>query len=206
MAKDDWFRNETWNDAIEAEFQQKLKRARDKSQYLRIQASYLAGTFPEVALRLLDQYFLLGDHFDMAQAYVDKARALLSLDNVEEALVSYEAALAREQAYPNLKTGAYLDYVSLILAEKRVSLYPAALDVLNRNNDRLIFPIDRFRANGARALILQQMGASTEARDAARLAVAATAETKSGFRFHPKIGLVKDRDSDFARQIAALAK
>jgi hypothetical protein len=38
MNRDDWFRNTTWNDKIAAQFEAKLKRARQKGQYIRIQA------------------------------------------------------------------------------------------------------------------------------------------------------------------------
>lgn len=99
----DWFRNTTWNDTIERTFDEKLGRARKRDQYLRIQACTLAHSHPEVALRLLDRYFALNDDFDHAQAHVDRATALLSLGRVDEALAAYEAALARESAFPNLR-------------------------------------------------------------------------------------------------------
>jgi hypothetical protein len=77
----DWFRNTSWDPEIENAFFKKLARARDKCQYLRVQASTLSSRSPDVALRLLDQYFSLGEHFDIAQAYVDRATAFLRLNH-----------------------------------------------------------------------------------------------------------------------------
>src|SRR5207248_662790 len=92
----EWFRNATWNAAVAQVFEEKLRRARRKEQYLRIQASTLAASHPQVALDLLERYFALPDQFDQAQACVDRAQALLALDRTDGAIESYEAALARE--------------------------------------------------------------------------------------------------------------
>ena len=59
-----------------------------KSQYLRIQASTLASRNPEIALRLLDQYFDLGEHFDLAQAYAERATAYVTLDRIDLAIAA----------------------------------------------------------------------------------------------------------------------
>ena len=68
MSREDWYRNEEWNEEIEEAFFVKLKRARRKEQYLRIQASIIAPIYPNIALSLLKQYFTLDDNFDHAQA------------------------------------------------------------------------------------------------------------------------------------------
>jgi tetratricopeptide (TPR) repeat protein len=205
VAGDDWFRNTTWNAEIEATFQQRLRRARDKSQYLRIQATCLAESNPKAALDLLDQYFTLGVQVDTAQAYVDRAKALRALGNVRGALSSYEAALDRECQLPSYKTQAYLDYACLVVECSMVSLYGRALEILEVHRDRPRFPIERYRAFGARALILSHLGREREARAAAESATTAAQETQSGFRYHQKLGLVQGPNDDFAKRVAALA-
>ncbi len=205
MARGDWFRNTTWNDEIELNYRHRLRRARDKSQYLRIQASYLTESYPEVALRLLDQYFSLGDHFDTARAYVEKGRAMIAFRDVEGALSSYEAALVQEDLRPSVKTQAYLEFACLVVETPVAPLYRRALEILESHCDRPMFPVDRYRANGARALLLQHFGHIQEARDAANAAMAAARETQSGFPYHQNLGLVKGTEDAFAKRVAELA-
>jgi len=101
MARGDWFRNTDWNPEIKANFYKKLARARKKGQYLKIQAYFLSGTFPQVALGLLEEYFATGDKFFLASAFVIQASAHLLLGNIEEAFRSYERALNREKEFPH---------------------------------------------------------------------------------------------------------
>lgn len=203
MSRDSWFRNTDWNDAIAAAFDEELKRARDKNQYLRIQAGTLAPTHPQVALSLLDRYFALGENFDMAQAHVDRATAHLALGDLESAFVSYEAALARERVHPNLRTNAYLDLPYLIAINEASDRFEQALLLLSDSVDQLMFPVDRFKHHAARAIIL----ASTDrglATQEAKLALEAAASDHSGFRYHPKIGLVSDRHAPALSKLRGL--
>jgi tetratricopeptide (TPR) repeat protein len=186
----DWFRNQEWDDGIERMFEEKLRRARRKEQYLRIQACTLAHSHPDVALRLLDRYFQLHNDFDHAQAHVDRATALLALGRVREALDAYEAALSREAVFPNLKTQAYLDHPFIVATRGIRDQYLRARELLELHESRLMFPADHFRWHAAHALIAATTGESDFARDHAERALEAASRDHSGFRYHPSVGLV----------------
>jgi tetratricopeptide (TPR) repeat protein len=205
MARDDWFRHTDWNAEIEAAFFEKLRRARDKKQYLRIQANTIAGRMPEVALLLLDEYFALGDHFDQAQAHADRASAYLAKGDIEHAIAAFEAALAREEQYPRLLTYAYLDLPFLIASRRIEPRYKQALELLERYKARLTFPVDHFRWHAANALILSAQAQTASAREHARLALAAAAKDHSGFRYHPSVGLVDTKYEDIRHQLSVAA-
>ena len=205
MSQLDWFRNTSWDAKVEAAFFARLARARDKAQYLRIQASTLASSCPRVALRLLERYFALGEDFDMAQAHADRATAYLSLGQVDSAILAYEAALAREATHPNLLTQAYLELPFLIATRRLSEHYDRAVAVLESHKHRLMFPKDRFQWNCAAALIRSDQGDRRAAQDYARNALAASTETNSGFRYHPKVGLVTSTDDALFRRLSKLA-
>src|SRR5438094_9240578 len=122
MGRDDWWHNTSWNEDIEAAFFKKYARARNKSFYLRNQARFLASSCPEVALRLLDQYFALGADSSEAEAHFYRARAYLALRNVEAAILSFEATLAREEAAPLFRTWAFHE-LPVLVATERVSAH-----------------------------------------------------------------------------------
>jgi tetratricopeptide (TPR) repeat protein len=189
----DWFRNTTWDEAIERHFNAKLDRARRKEQYLRIQACTLARSHPEVALRLLDRYFLLKDDFDHAQAHVDRATALLALGRIDEAVESYRAALTREAEFPNLQTQAYLDLPYLIATRGIRDNYGYAMELLEKYRGRLMFPVDHFRWHAACALIAAEIHDPAAAKTHAQHALEAAALDHSGLRYHPTVGLVTEQ-------------
>jgi len=189
----EWFRNTTWDESVERAFEENLRRTKRKEQYLRIQACTLADSRPDIALKLLDRYFQLPDDFDHAQAYVDRATALLALGRVNEAMAAYEAALAREAAFPNLRTGAWLDLPFLIASRGIREFYDRALDLLHTHEGRLMFPVDHFRWQAAHALIAAESREPGVAKVHAERALEAAAREHSGFRYHPGIGLVGEQ-------------
>jgi len=201
----DWFRNTIWNEAIEQSFNEKLHRARRKEQYLRIQACTLARSHPDVAIRLLDRYFSLKDDFDHAQAYVDRATALLTLGRTNEAVESYSAALAREVEFPNLLTQAYLDLPYLIATRGIRERYSYAMRILEQHKARLMFPVDHFRWHAACALITAETHDDVTAKAHAQRALEAAALDHSGFRYHPTVGLVTDQYDDLVQKLKQYA-
>ena len=197
MGRDEWFRNKTWDATTEARFFEKLRRARDKAQPLRIQASYLVNTNPTSALALLDKYFALGDHIDKAQAFLDQAEAHLALGSQEEALQSLRNALQREREFPNVKTQAWSRY-ALLVAERRLDhLYDSVLHILRENPlQSHSLPVDGFCWNSAFALIADAQGLRDHAAESAAKALHFAELMHSGFRYHPNVGLVgSDYDS-----------
>jgi tetratricopeptide (TPR) repeat protein len=204
MKRDDWYRNTEWNDEIEETFFSRLKRTRDKSQYLRIQACTILSTHPHVALRLLDQYFNLGEHFDLAQAYVDCADAYLAIGEVDRSIKCYESALDREKIYPQVKTNAYLDFPFVVAINNLEPYYLKCINILTENNSRLKFPIDFFLWHAAYALIHLDLGNISEAKKHSTSALEFAKKDHSGFRYHPGVGLVGDKYEDIRDKLVML--
>jgi hypothetical protein len=200
----DWFRNKTWNEAVERSFNSKLERARRKEQYLRIQACTLARSHPEVALKLLDRYFSMNDDFDRAQAHVDRATALLALGRVNDAIDSYKAALMREGVSPSVQTQAYLELPYLIATRGIREKYGYAIELLDKHRGRLMFPVQYFRWHAAHALIAADSSDAPTAKTHAEDALDAGALDHSGFRYHPRIGLVTEQHDNLLQKLRSL--
>lgn len=201
MARDDWFRNATWNEQIAARFEERLRRSRSKNQHLRIQALTLVETHPKVALQLLDRYFLLGDNFDNALAHEVRAKAYLALDRTEDAIAAYEAALQCEVERPSVLSQASLDFHYLVAVRGLVPHFKRALEVLAKLPDPVAFPVSRFKSHAARALISAAGGDIGEARLEAKRALEAASEQRSEFQHHRKLGLVTPAHAEVIKRL-----
>ena len=205
MGRHDWYRNTTWDAQIEADFFARLQRARtQKSQYLRIQASSLRERHPDVALRLLEQVFAVGDAFDLAPALVDRAHALLALGQVDAAMESFEQAIAREQEFPGIRTHAWLDLPFEIATRGLRARYDRAFELLEAFKPRLMWPRDGFRWHAAAALMQRDRGALELAQAHAREALAEAGRDDSGFAHHPDLGLVGDDYAGLRGELAGM--
>lgn len=185
-------------------FFEKLKRARRKEQYLRIQACTIASTEPDVALSLLEQYFQLKDDFDHARAYCDMATAYIAKGQIKNAISSYVKALERESVFPNLKTEAYILYPMLIVEYKLTDLYQSANEALDEHQERVMFPVDHFRWHAAKAIISADSGNNEQAVNHAGHALDAAQIKKSGFRFHQSLGLVGKEYKGVVNELRAI--
>lgn len=186
-------------------FYAKLRRARNKGQPLRIQAIHLAKRHPDVALRLLEQYFELGEQPDAAAAYVTRAEIYRDTGNIDAALDAFEGALAEQALQPGYRTSSWLGFAMLVAEAGLTVHYSRALEILQREVPQAAFPVERHHGHGARALILDDIGQADAAQAAARSATAAANESYSGFRNHPTLGLATVVDSLFDRRVADLA-
>jgi tetratricopeptide (TPR) repeat protein len=191
LADQDWFRNNSWSEAIERRFEEKLRRARQhKSQYLLIQAGTLARSEPEIALRLLERYFALDDKFGWAQAYCCQATAFIKLERIHDAITAYEHALAREAEFPHYKTNAYIELPFLVATRAVCEQFDRASELLEMHKSRLMFPVDRFQGYAAQALIANARSDAVLASDQAVQALNEARRGHSGFRYHAHLGLV----------------
>ena len=185
MSRDDWYRNEEWNEQIESAFFANLKRARSlRDQYIVVQALILTQRHPSVALRLIDHYFeTRKESFHDTRALSAKAQALRKLGKVEQAIKTYHDLLTAELNCPNFQTNSYVEYPYFIATSEIKAEYKFALDVLARNYSQATFPLINFMWHAAKALIEKSAEHAEKALHFAQV-------KKSGFRFHQDLGLV----------------
>jgi hypothetical protein len=113
----------------------------------------------------------LGDKFDLAQAFVDQARAFLTLGKVDRVVHSLDQALQREQEFPHVKTGAWSEFAMLIATERLRARFEDAIRVLQANQGILMFPVDQFQWHAAYALIMKELDDGEAAKAHARQAL-----------------------------------
>ena len=196
MARNDWFRNLTWNDAIATVFFAKLQRSRGKSQYLKIQAGTLAHKYPRIALELLDRYFELDDRFFDAEAFCIQAQSYEALGRVSDALAAYDRALQLERELPNYTTNAWNEYAYLVVRTAQSERYTDALAVLDREKGDSPFPAHVFLRHALAAILLSRLGDTEIAKGHAMHAKAASMHKTTNLRYHARLGLVGNRYKD----------
>lgn len=196
-ATTDWYRRTTWSDDDQRDFERRLSRARQKSQYLRVQAVYLASVgHHQAAIDLLSRF--VADYpsdTNLAQAYLQLAESYALEGTLTQTLDAFDDALEAERAKPQVQTQAWLVYPLFVVEhelEERYSDAESVLDEFCRERD-LSFPLQRYQFNASRALFAAALGKTETATELAGIALAAANETHSGYRYHPTVGLVESQ-------------
>ena len=191
---DEWYRRTTWTESDREAFEAKLKRSRQKSQFLRIQASHLAEAHLwDAAIELLTRSVAEFPQDDqMAQVQLQLAEAYVQIGKREMALRAFDLSVAAQRAKPNFRTQVWLLYPWYVVEQQFSALYDMAGKLLDEfaNETNLSLPIERYRYNACRALLAEHGGKPDAAKRYAASAIAAASETHSGFRYHPEVGLV----------------
>ena len=214
----DWCKKTTWSEADKADFFSRLSRRGDKAKYLSIQATILEEVgSPELlkaSITLWDQLIVefLNDatfthHRQLAAAYNRKAGCYLKLGDVANAVADYRRVFAIERELGSPATLTFFDFGKLVVEKHLRDHFDEALTALEAGAKYLgkHLPADTFNLFGIRSLIAAQKGEIEKAKEFAQIALEAVAKDNSGIRYHPKFGLVKDRESKFYYAIEAIA-
>jgi hypothetical protein len=194
----EWFRNRQWDDDIQAAFDARLGRARDKAQYLNVQAYTLLATHPTVAASLCRRALALNDPLETARAGLYLGTALAAEGDFDGAIDALEAAIEAERREPMHRTAAYLDQALLVAMARRTDMYET---VLGRLDARHAGPFDDQMVSAliARALIGHERG------DEVAGIASAALESLEGYEADPAIllgnlsvALLKSRLEDIA--------
>jgi tetratricopeptide (TPR) repeat protein len=203
MSASDWFRKKTWTPADQGDFFARLKRSRGqfhKAQYLRIQAYELQTVGTEellnASLELLKQLFEeFPDKSQLAQAAAQQGDCLKGLGKTNEALASYRKAMEIQKQKTSCATNAYRSFAWLVATKPIPDAYGDALSALNEFGKHETFPIEHYQSSASRALIYEAEGKIGLAKSWACEALNAAAKEHSGFRYHSKLGLVRNPET-----------
>ena len=205
----DWFRQVSWGEDEQTLFRAKLAKARTwgRPQYLRIQAVTLERKLPHVALRLFEECIALDmDGIQSAWAHDGRAEIFARQGDLEPALLAFEAALDCLSRQPNAIPSATINYPLFVARHGFRDRFERAIAVLDRYEREPTFPIGRFKAAAARALIAEVRLDGGSAILFAATALDAAAETQSEFRYHPDTGLVRAEQAFLIKRLTVIAK
>ncbi len=213
--RDSWYRRTSWTPADQEAFGARLRRSRDpfhRAQYLRIQALCLeqAGIV-EPAVALLEQALVEDPAgFDVAEIHHQLGTCREKQGKFLEAVEDVRRALTAETS--NRRTGAWLTFGRMVVEHEMPHLYDEVLAVIKARTQRengpssISFPFERYLMSAILAVINARRGREEAAKRLARAALSAAAETSSGLRYHPQVGLVTDRETRLYELVVPLAQ
>lgn len=213
MGTAEWYRRETWTPDDEADFFERLDRARprNRARFLRIQALHLEETgrrdLVETALDLLDLLLLeYPDELELAAALHQKARCCDALGRTGEAVGTFRDSLQAMRDVRDARTDAHADFALFAVRHGLDDLYEEAITALDEFADDGPLPLSMYKQAAARAILLARTDRESEARIFARRALVEASRTSSGMRYHPGVGLVEDPDPRMEDELIRIAR
>lgn len=210
MGREDWYRNTSWSEDTKRSFFERLNRSRSvdsRSQYLRIQAGYLAEGVPQAAEELLS---LLIEKYpnptQLASAYEQLAELALARKDEAKAIEWFRKVMRQQEAVPNILTTAHHRFAVLVVMEKKTHLYGEVHELLLKYGRSDHFPIDSFLSNGCLGIIKWHMGEEVLAQNYCRKALESMRMTETQFRYHRKVGLVTSPEKKFVGMLERISK
>jgi hypothetical protein len=140
----------------------------------------------------------------MMPAHIFRADARLALENIDEAVKAFEAALDTEKKLPNLVTNAKIDLPFLIASRCIQAKYPLAMTLL-ADPGALLFPIQRFKHHASLGLMLAERDELSAASLHAGAALREAQAEESGLRYHRQLGLVADVEHSIRLRLLVIA-
>jgi hypothetical protein len=199
MAKDDWFRAETWTEATRTEFETRLARSRTafhRAQYLRIQGITLTetnkrreisagrGLLERVITEFPDEVMeVAGAHSALADS--------LAQEDPRKAIEHLRICLVLESGR-GFRHGAELRLAELLLAEDPTDGSVGEIaELLDEAADESFFHSDAWRIAVARARLHAKKKDPHGAAAYAQHALALLADNGPKLPRHPDVGLIK---------------
>ena len=205
----EWFRMKGWSPKRREEFFTRLRRCRDKSEYVRVQAQELLDTRSRRshlgALELFDLYIKEWSKQGLVSTALDgRAECFVKLGDLDRAVEAYREVFRVLRGRNPVQTQTPLDFGWLVAMTPLPELYDEALSILDEF-PRNTFNHERYRAHTIQALIFDARGKRARARKHARAALLEAEVTHSGMRYHPTFGLVETPDQKLYAKLQQLA-
>lgn len=204
MVNDDWYRNKSWNNEVEADFEARLKRSRgvfNKAQYLRIQASYLLDSSDKetqlVGVSLMerlikdfptDEFSVIFGQEQLGDFYLDK-KEYKEAEYFFRVVTNY---YQHKKSRSGTSALADLKLAETILRSNQADKFKEAYQlVIDYPVSELTFNDSKFYYAELRTQLCDAMNKKAEAKEFAKTAIELSKITKPQFSRHKTVGIVK---------------
>jgi hypothetical protein len=209
MANEDWYRHKKWDNKIEADFEARFKRSRkafNKAQYLRIQASYLLGSSDEknqvVGLGLMERLIkeFSSEEFSVILGQEQLGDFYLKRKDYEKAEQFFRVVTKYYQdkkSRSGTSAMADLKLAETILRSKLRDKFDEAYQLVTSYPiSELTFNDSKFYYAELRAQLCDAINKKEEAKEFAKAAIELSKIEKPQFNRHKTVGLLKTSEKE----------